>query len=145
MKIIESLLKKLKVLFKNTTKITGNDLSEQPFGVVSFILNDDLNIDIKVSLPNIKNKNVDELTALSEKYGIFLSNISDGSLSDIILEIINKSKEKCHDPVQQLFIENIIFFWSIFYAEKRNQNKKKQKKNSPIIRPLAVFSHNQLN
>jgi hypothetical protein len=142
MKLIELFLKNLKALFNNKTV---SDVKKESNGSISFYLNNDSTIDIKVSLPNALDKNVEELTLLSEKYGVFINNVTDGSLSEIVLDVINNSKKDCKEPLQQLFIENIIFFWSVFFDEKKNQHRKKSKKNSPIIRPLAVFGRNQLN
>lgn len=141
MNIIKKLYKKLKTLFNKKYRTPNNkerDLS-QIAGSMVFHLYKDSSIDIICYTPEIKEIETNNLTQYAEDFGNFIGAITDGLVSDNIVKLLDKSKKESEDPIDRLFIDNILFFWAMSHMSRKAP---KDKKNSsrPIIKPTAVFS-----
>lgn len=147
MNIINRLYKKLKAFFNKKQNrhrqrpLNDNELDDRPIGSITFSLYDNNDIDIFCFLPDSDSMTVDDVTKKSEDYGKFLSSITDGLVVDTMIKLLNQTKKESNSPTEQLFIENVLFFWALSHVNhhSRSENKKKNK-NRPVIRPTMVFA-----
>lgn len=144
--ICSNLIKYIKNIFdynKSTDK-KFTKLDKEYVGSLSFFLTKNKDIDISWSSLDLENIPLEELSTLSEMYAEFILYINEGFLQEDILKILkeqHKNKSFIDKPKNKLFIDNIVFHWSLLHAEYHNrQNKSKQKENSPLIRPISVFN-----
>jgi hypothetical protein len=150
MNIIQKLYLKLKTLF-SSSKIEKKEedqkystsskfgLKDKIKGAITFSLYENNDIDILCFLPETDKMSSDEITRESEDFGKFISSITDGLVVDSIVSLLEKNKKKSSDPNDQLFIDNILFFWAMSHIN-RTDKKKNSSKNHPVIRPTAVFN-----
>jgi hypothetical protein len=115
----------------------SNDI-EAYTGSITFHLTDKQDIDVLCKLPDISSQSLDEMTLTAEKYAEFLCYINDGSLTDNIFGLLKKNAKKTKDEKDQLFIDNILFFWEIIHKENQKKAIKKIS-GQPMIRPTEVF------
>lgn len=144
MKILTELYKKLKTLFNRLSLKSKNnkkyELSEKDIkGSLIFNLHKDSNVDILCYIPDTKDMDNDKLTQEAENFGNFISSITDGAVSDTIVKLLDKTKKDTKNPHEQLFIENILFFWAMTHVNRKAE-KEKRLSSKPMIKPTAVFS-----
>jgi len=143
-----NLINWLKKLFKNSNpienkKIERDNSIKKHITNISFVLADNDNIDIICSLPDIKNKNPEEIAEEAEKFAEVLLCINEGLFKNEIVNILNEKHKTENDPIQKLLIENVLNFWLLLndhYKKEKNKLDKKRAK-TPLIRPLLVFSN----
>jgi len=150
MKIIATLYRSLvtwitNLLSKNnnTKNIYNNNLHKEYVGSLSFFLTKNKDIDISYSFLDLDNYSLEELSLLSEMYAEFIIYINEGFLQEDIIRILkekHKNKEYSHKPKNKLFIDNIIFNWTLLHSEYNKKNQDKESENSPLIRPISVFN-----
>ena len=140
MNIIKKLYRKLKTSFSKKQLIGPKEKDpSQIAGSMVFHLYKDSTIDIICYTPEIKEIESNELTQSAENFGNFIGAITDGVVSDTIVNLLDKSKKESKDPIDQLFIDNILFFWAMSHMSRKS-SKDKKGSSKPVIRPTAVFS-----
>lgn len=144
MKILTKLYKRLKILFSKwflkskpskLFEIADNNIK----GSITFNLYKNCSVDIFCYIPETKNMDNNKLTQEAEDFGKFISSITDGLVSDTIVSLLDKTKKETNDPNEQLFIENILFFWAMTHVDRKKE-KEKRSSSRPVIKPTAVFS-----
>jgi hypothetical protein len=124
---------------KNQAKNTS---SEEHIATLFFgILDSDKEIvDIKCLLPNVENKNSDEIIYIAEKYAQLLVLINSESFNKNISDILNSHKTKNQENYKQIMlIDNIVSFWDILYNMQNKKYYQKYKSTQPLIRPSEAF------
>jgi hypothetical protein len=109
-------------------------------GALSFKVTAESDIDLMCALPDLKNASTDQISALAEKYANFLLAINEGHLKDDIIKIIQKNINIDTNPKDVLFLENMLFYWSLAHIESQKRKRNKEKKDQPVIRPISVFN-----
>jgi hypothetical protein len=141
MNIIQKVYNYIKWFFIRPIKEEQNIDSENAIGSITFSLYPNNDVDIFCFLPESASMTVDEISKVSENYGKFLSSITDGLVVDTMVKLLNQTKKDSESPSEQLFIENILFFWAINHVNNHSKNEtKKKNKNRPVIRPTTVFA-----
>lgn len=107
---------------------------------IRFELTEDENIDISYFLPDINNRSLDDLSKLAEKYAKFLMAINEGYLRDDIIKVFSDNIKKSENPQDHLFWDNVMVYWSMLHVESIKNQKHKEKKDQPLIRPISVFN-----
>jgi hypothetical protein len=82
MKCIQKIYIKLLGIFKKNTSIRTNSLpinSEKYIASLEFSLTDQEYLDIRCKIPETKDKSIEDITVLAEKYANLLVRINDGS------------------------------------------------------------------
>lgn len=147
MNILIKLYKKLKTLFKPFLKTKANKLFEiadtNISGSITFNLYKDSTVDIFCYIPETYSMDSNRLTQEAENFGKFISSITDGLVSDTIVKLLDKTKKESQDPNEQLFIENILFFWAMTHVDRKAE-KEKRSLSKPVIKPTAVFSQTKI-
>ena len=143
MYLIHKIYNKLSAFFKpKITSIAKKESTHKPdeyLGGISFMLTQDLDIDIMCSIPEIEHLSIDELSELSEKYAKFLCYINDGELSNDIIGVLDQEKNSIESEKNILFLNNVLFFWALTHVENQKAIKKNEKSGQPMIRPMDVF------
>jgi hypothetical protein len=142
MKCIQKIYIKLLGIFKKNTSIRTNSLpinSEKYIASLEFSLTDQEYLDIRCKIPETKDKSIEDITALAEKYANLLVRINDGSFKNDIAKILQKTIDNSNEEQinDQLLANNILYFWAILHIE--NEKNKNLKPNKPIIKPSSVF------
>lgn len=126
------MLKKLFHYFKHkkkTQKLKDN-LS------ITISLQPDYSINIEFNYPDLINCNVENIPNIAEKYAELLIYINSNILKYKILDILNEKAYRSDDTKQKLFFDNVLSFHDII----RQQIKKANNNNSPLISPMSVFT-----
>lgn len=142
MQILIELYRKLKILYRKYFNSSYNQRSkiikDNIKGSITFNLYEDSNVDIFCYIPETKDMNNENLMKEAENFGNFVSSITDGLVSDTIVKLLDKTKANSQDPNEQLFIENILFFWAMSHVNRKAETDKKPSK--PLIKPTSVFA-----
>jgi hypothetical protein len=142
MNIITKLFKNLKEFYKKDSnkQHTKSILSDSDIvGAITFSLDKNNNVDILCFFPESADMTADEISLESENFGKFIAAITDGLVADSIVKLLDKTKQQSHSTNEQLFIENVLFFWALNHVSNLKTKSNKTEKNTPIIRPTAVF------
>lgn len=141
MYIVYQLLEKFLTLvkIKKKNKLTTDNTST--YTGINFSLSDNYPTEIEIgcSLPDIKNKNSEEIALIAEKYTNFLVSITSGEMNETIFKLLEKTINSNSDPDKILLIDNISSFWPIVYKEKQQKKQKKYSQYQPLVRPIEAF------
>lgn len=117
-------------------KASSNELDPiYNYGSLSFILDEQDNVDIYCLLPDLSNLSDEDILDVAEKYAKLLLSVNKGLFKSEIYKILKNRKNKSTNPLEQLLIENI----SIFYRLLEEEFKNIKANQDPIIRPTQVF------
>ena len=137
MHILSKIYAKLSILFSKP-KIEENIYDSSIF---FGLLKSSDSVDIKCLLPDIDNKNTEEIVDIAEKYAEMLVFINTEHFNRSIFKILeNHKSKKSNDYKKTMLIDNIIHFWDVYYNLESKKQYKKYSQTQPLIKPTEVFS-----
>jgi hypothetical protein len=138
-KYILQLFDKLWPSYKKSKLIMPNKVDDQQFlhnhSSLSFILDDQDNVDIYCMLPDLNDVTDDTILIIAEKYAKLLLSVNKGLFKSDINKILKKRRTKSPNMVEQLLIDNI----TIFYRLLEDELNTLKANHEPVIRPSQVF------
>jgi hypothetical protein len=97
-------------------------------------------LDIRCLLPDVKNKSIEEIMVIAERYAEMLTYVNTEKFNKYIDQILQESKTKNSDDFKQtMLIDNIFHFWDIYYNLENKRQYQKYKKDQPLIKPSQAF------
>ena len=114
-----------------------NNKEDEQVCSISFSLTEKFDIDIEGVFPEFDKIEIEEIVEISEKYAQLLLSINKGLFSKQILKIFNDHYKKSTNTKEQLFLQNVLIFYSLLQEEI----SKIYNNDTPIIRPSSVFNN----
>jgi hypothetical protein len=151
--IISSIYKKLLTLYslikarlhkkssqnQNTTINLSNITTNN--GSLMFVL-DTNNIMILINIPDTSDKTSEDIVDLAENYANFIIHITNDTMYNDILDLLEKKMIEDENISNKLFIENVLSFAPILKSELEKQSLSSYINNTePLIRPTSVFKY----
>jgi len=106
-----------------------------------FVL-DTNNIMILINIPDTSDKTSEDIVDLAENYANFIIHITNDTMYNDILDLLEKKMIEDENISNKLFIENVLSFAPILKSELEKQSLSSYINNTePLIRPTSVFKY----
>ncbi len=143
-KIYKKLLIVYNILINSDKYVEKKDSKENidtiiDFGSILFKIVEQDQIGIVVNIPALsKEYDSDNIISDAENYANFLVHITNGMMRNQLINLVKKRLNETEDPINKLFLENVLYFFPIIEDEFTNKILKYGER--PLIRPTGVFN-----